>query len=107
MGFGVAAHSYVDGARFSNTDNIEEYIDLPVALFGEGDFFVYRVQDNSLADSDAPKGSVIVIDRSKKPESDDNVLLFDKKTGLKIQKLPGNTENTVCQGVIKGIIKPV
>lgn len=27
MGFGVGAHSYVDGARFSNIDSIEEYIE--------------------------------------------------------------------------------
>ena len=26
MGFGVAAHSYTDGARYSNIDNIDEYI---------------------------------------------------------------------------------
>lgn len=27
MGFGVAAHSYTDGARYSNISNIDEYID--------------------------------------------------------------------------------
>ena len=27
IGFGVAAHSYIDNIRFSNTDNIEEYIE--------------------------------------------------------------------------------
>ena len=26
MGFGIGAHSYTDDARFSNTDNLEEYI---------------------------------------------------------------------------------
>ena len=27
IGFGVAAHSYIDNVRFSNTDNLEEYIE--------------------------------------------------------------------------------
>lgn len=27
MGFGAAAHSYVDGVRYSNTENINEYIE--------------------------------------------------------------------------------
>ena len=27
LGFGVSAHSYFDGKRFSNTDNLEKYIE--------------------------------------------------------------------------------
>ena len=29
LGFGLAAHSYFNNARYSNTDNFEEYFDLP------------------------------------------------------------------------------
>lgn len=45
MGFGVAAHSYIDGARFSNTDNIEEYIKNYKLGKQENNFILHEKQD--------------------------------------------------------------
>ena len=45
IGFGVAAHSYVDGTRYSNTENMEEYIkviDSNVVAAPMGDLEIVR-----------------------------------------------------------------
>ncbi len=45
MGFGVAAHSYIDGVRFSNTENIEEYINNYENNKQENNFILHEKQD--------------------------------------------------------------
>ena len=45
MGFGVAAHSYMDGARFSNTENLEEYIENYKLGKQENNFILHEKQD--------------------------------------------------------------
>ena len=45
MGFGIAAHSYVDDARFSNIENIEEYIKNYKENKQENNFILHEKQD--------------------------------------------------------------
>lgn len=47
MGFGLAAHSYTDMARFSNIDNLEEYIQNNVLDKLENNFVFHEKQDKS------------------------------------------------------------
>lgn len=45
FGFGVAAHSYTDGARYSNIDSIEEYIENYKQGMQENNFVFHEKQD--------------------------------------------------------------
>lgn len=48
MGFGVSAHSYVDNVRFSNIDNIEEYIENIKSDKPENNFVFHEKQDKKI-----------------------------------------------------------
>lgn len=47
MGFGVAAHSYMDNARFSNIENVEEYIENMKNGKSENNFVFHEKQDKT------------------------------------------------------------
>ncbi|MCD8008326.1 MAG: transcriptional repressor LexA [Clostridiales bacterium] len=42
-------------------ENIEEYVRLPVALFGRGDFFILRASGDSMIDADIYDGDLVLI----------------------------------------------
>lgn len=42
-------------------ENIEEYIRLPVALFGRGDFFILRANGNSMIEAGIDDGDLVLI----------------------------------------------
>ena len=42
-------------------ENIEEYVKLPVALFGQGDFFVLRAYGDSMVDAHIDDGDLILV----------------------------------------------
>ncbi|MCD8099388.1 MAG: transcriptional repressor LexA [Oscillospiraceae bacterium] len=42
-------------------ENIEEYVRLPVALFGRGDFFILRANGDSMIDADICDGDLVLI----------------------------------------------
>ena len=42
-------------------ENIEEYIRLPVALFGRGDFFILRADGESMIEADIENGDLVLI----------------------------------------------
>lgn len=45
IGFGLAAHSYINNTRYSNTEDIEEYMGVGVALLGDPKKTIHEVQD--------------------------------------------------------------
>ena len=42
-------------------ENIEEYVRLPVALFGKGDFFILRANGDSMIEANIDDGDLVVI----------------------------------------------
>ena len=55
-------------------ENIEEYISLPTAIFGKGDFFILRASGNSMIEAGINDGDLAVIDRSIEAEDWDIVV---------------------------------
>ena len=41
--------------------NIEEYVRLPISLFGRGDFYLLRMNDDSMTDADIEEGDILLI----------------------------------------------
>ena len=60
-------------------ENFEEYVPLPVALFGQGDFYLLRASGNSMIEA----GIVLVKQQSTAEDGDIVVALVDNETTLK------------------------
>lgn len=106
-------------------ENIEEYISLPTAIFGKGDFFILRAVGDSMIEAGIDDGDFIVVKkRIEASEGDIVVALVDNQNTLKryfkddknkkIILHPENkdmediiTDNCYIQGVACHIIKKI
>ncbi len=89
LGFGVAAHSYVNGIRYSNTTKIEEYIkNLNVKCRSEfGEEYSKGIPKYALED----KGIIIHETQTKEDMQKEYMLLGLRKIdGISIQKFKNN-----------------
>lgn len=60
---------------------VEEYVSLPVSLFGKGDFFLLRADGDSMIGSGIQNGDLVVIDRSREAHPGDIIVaLVDHQT---------------------------
>ena len=65
-------------------ENFEEYIPLPVALFGKGDFFILHAKGNSMIEAGIEPGDVVVVRKQNSAiDGDIVVALVDNETTLK------------------------
>lgn len=104
-------------------ENFEEYIPLPVALFGKGDFFILRAKGESMIDAGINPGDLVVVRKQNTADEGDIVVaLVDNETTLKrfyidkkrkcIRLHPENksiediyVENCFIQGIAQNVIK--
>lgn len=69
--------------RFAE-ENIEEYVRLPVALFGRGQFFILRANGDSMIDADIDDGDLVLIRQQNcADEGQIVVALMDDEATLK------------------------
>ena len=65
-------------------ENFEEYVPLPVALFGQGDFYLLRASGNSMIEAGIDPGDLVVVRKQNTAEEGDIVVaLVDNETTLK------------------------
>ena len=65
-------------------EDIEEFIALPVALFGEGDFFVLRTHGDSMIEAGIEEGDKVVVNKQNHAKAGDIVVaLVGNETTLK------------------------
>lgn len=65
-------------------ENIEEYISLPTAIFGKGEFFILRASGNSMIEVGIDDGDLVVIKKQVYAEDGDIVVaLVDNQNTLK------------------------
>lgn len=104
-------------------ENFEEYVPLPVALFGQGDFFLLRASGYSMIEAGIEPGDLVVVRKQNTAEEGDIVVaLVDNETTLKrfyrdknrrcIRLHPENSkmkdiyvQNCTIQGVAQNVIK--
>ena len=77
-------------------ENIEEYIRLPVALFGRGDFFILRADGDSMIEANIQVGDLILIRQQSHAEPGNIIvaLVDDAEATLK-RYYPYTEENRV------------
>ena len=104
-------------------ENFEEYVPLPVALFGKGDFFLLRTKGLSMIDAGIEPGDMVVVRKQSTADDGDIVVaLVENETTLKrfyrdekrhcIRLHPENktmkdiyTTSCYIQGVAQNVIK--
>lgn len=104
-------------------ENIEEYVRLPVSLFGRGDFYLLRANGDSMIEAGIDYGDLVLIRHQNYADSGDIVVaLMDDEATLKrfysepenhrIRLHPENNEmddiyadNCIIQGVAVKVIK--
>lgn len=104
-------------------ENIEEYVHLPVSLFGQGDFYLLRANGNSMIDAGINKGDLVLIRQSDTADPGQIVVaLVGEEATLKryypepekhrIRLHPENAQmediyvdHCIIQGVAKNVIK--
>ncbi len=65
-------------------ENIEEYVRLPIALFGKGDFFLLRANGDSMIEADIDDGDLVLIrQQNYADEGQIVVALMDDEATLK------------------------
>ena len=65
-------------------ENIEEYVRLPIALFGKGDFFILRANGDSMIEANIDHGDLVVIrQQSHAEEGQIVVALIEDEATLK------------------------
>ncbi len=65
-------------------ENIEEYIALPTAIFGNGDFFALRASGDSMTEAGIDDGDLVVVRKQKDAADGDIVVaLVDNQSTLK------------------------
>ena len=52
-------------------ENFEEYVPLPEALFGQGDFVLLRASGNSMIEADIDPGDLVVVRKQNTAEEGD------------------------------------
>lgn len=115
--------SIVCGSPELTEEDCEEFVALPVALFGEGDFFALRTHGDSMVDAGIEEGDLVVVKKQDHAEYGDIVVaLVGTETTLKTyypepekQRIRLHPENAgmkdilvnACsiQGVAKHVIK--
>lgn len=104
-------------------ENIEEYVSLPVSLFGEGDFYLLRAVGESMVNAGIDSGDLVLVQRQETAESGQIVVaLIDDEATLKryypepqknrIRLHPENdtmediyTDRCMIQGIVVKVIK--
>lgn len=104
-------------------ENVEEYIHLPVSLFGQDDFYLLRANGNSMINAGINKGDLVLIRQSDTADPGQIVVaLVGEEATLKryypepekhrIRLHPENAEmediyvdHCIIQGVAKNVIK--
>ncbi len=104
-------------------ENFEEYIPLPVALFGKGDFFLLHANGESMIEAGIEDGDLVVVRKQSTAEEGDIIVaLVDNETTLKryyrdkkrrcIRLHPENSKmkdiyvrECIIQGVAQNVIK--
>lgn len=65
-------------------ENIEEYISLPTAIFGKGDFYILRASGDSMVDAGIDDGDLVVVRKQNYADDGDIVVaLVDNQNTLK------------------------
>lgn len=74
--------------------SIEEYVSLPVSMFGKGDFYILRAKGDSMVDAGIDEDDLLVIERNCPALEGDIVVALDEDNQNTLKRYAGYDEDS-------------
>lgn len=84
------------GSPEEEEEAIEEYVSLPVSVFGSGDLFLLRARGDSMTDAGIDEGDLLVIERGREAAAGDIVVALDDDNQSTMKRYRGYDGATDC-----------
>ena len=75
-------------------ESIEEYVSLPVSMFGKGDFYILRAKGDSMVDAGIDEDDLLVIERNCPALEGDIVVALDEDNQNTLKRYAGYDEDS-------------
>ena len=77
------------GTPEEEEENIQEYVSLPVSLFGKGEFYILKASGDSMVDAGIEDGDLVVIRKQQEASIGDLVVALDESNANTLKKYGG------------------
>ena len=84
------------GSPEEEEESIEEYVSLPVSMFGRGDFYILRAKGDSMVDAGIDEDDLLVIERNCPALEGDIVVALDEDNQNTLKRYRGFDEDEKC-----------
>ena len=84
------------GCPEQEEEMVEEYVSLPVSLFGKGDYYILRAKGDSMVDAGIEEGDLIVIERNCSVCVGDIVVALDDSGENTLKRYGGYDSEEGC-----------
>ena len=80
------------GSPEEEDEYVEEYVSLPVSLFGKGDFYILRAKGDSMIDVGIDEGDLVIIERNCPVSPGDIIVALDPDNQNTLKRFVGYRE---------------
>ena len=80
------------GSPEEEDEYVEEYVSLPVSLFGKGDFYILRAKGDSMVDAGIDEGDLVIIERNCPVSPGDIIVALDPDNQNTLKRFVGYSE---------------
>ena len=84
------------GSPEEEQEYVEEYVRLPVAMFGKGEFYILRARGDSMVDAGIEEDDLLVIERNCPASEGDIVVALDPDNQNTLKRYAGYDEDDEC-----------
>ena len=84
------------GSPEEEQEYVEEYVSLPVSMFGKGEFYILRAKGDSMVDAGIDEDDLLVIERGCSADVGDIVVALDANGQNTLKRYTGYDENKGC-----------
>ena len=84
------------GCPEEEQEYVEEYVSLPVSMFGKGDFYILRAKGDSMVDAGIEEDDLLVIERNCPALEGDIVVALDPENQNTLKRYAGYDEDEEC-----------
>ena len=84
------------GSPEEEEESIEEYVSLPVSMFGKGDFYILRAKSDSMVDAGIDEDDLLVIERNCPALEGDIVVALDEDNQNTLKRYRCFDEDEKC-----------
>ena len=82
------------GCPEEEQEMVEEYVSLPVSMFGNGEFYILRAKGDSMVDAGIEEDDLLVIERNCPASEGDIVVALDPDNQNTLKRFAGYDEDT-------------